>query len=151
MEGCIGAIERQGPRHTIRRAIGGNRGNSSRHASLVLLRRTRGRRWNLRSLHSTRRCRCRIEMGGALGRLPEELIHAQEIIFSPEVDVFSGSGVVVNRRSMNVRGSCGGIGKYGLKTLYNVGGTNATLASPAVPLHPREHDLPAAPPSSLRA
>src|SRR5260370_23226831 len=126
MEGCIGAIERQGPRHTIRRAIGGNREKTTRHGSLLLLRRTRGRRWNLRSLHSTRRCRCRIEMGGALGRLPEELIHAQEIIFSPEVDVFSGSGVVVNRRSMNVRGSCGGMSEKGFKTLYNIGRVNPT-------------------------
>src|SRR5260370_16062860 len=48
--------------------------DSTRHASLLLFRRTRRRRWNLRSLHSTRRCRCRIEMGGALRRLPEELI-----------------------------------------------------------------------------
>src|SRR5260370_39529209 len=134
MEGCIGAIERQGPRHTIRRAIGGNREKTTRHGSLLLLRRTRGRRWNLRSLHSTRRCRCRIEMGGALGRLPEELIHAQEIIFSPEVDVFSGSGVVVNRRSMNVRGSCGGMRKDGLKIFDKVFGANTTLASHAVRL-----------------
>src|SRR5260370_15106293 len=104
MVGWIGGIERKGPQNTIRRAIGGNREKTTRHASLVLLRRTRGRRWNLRSLHSPRRCRGRIEMGGALRRLPEELIPTQEIIFSPEVDVFSGSGVVVNRRSMNVRG-----------------------------------------------
>src|SRR5260370_41123707 len=97
MEGCIAAIENQGAHNTIRRAIGGNREKTTRHASLLLFRRTRGRRWNLRSLHSTRRCRCRIEMGGALGRLPEELIPTQEIIFSPEVDVFTGAGVVGKR------------------------------------------------------